>query len=143
MYIYTYQCLFQMGYSVVKILHKSLSTWCFPNNKCHEKSSWNYDRPSSDCASFSLYIVSVPSRKHFKPKPKRSHGNVSTEQSEFQPEFTISVPLKLYADAPVKSIGSSQSRGYTIRYVNWSMYLCVICIICTSHHLGTFMNRME
>ena len=52
----------------------------------------------------------LTSRKHFKPKLKRSHGNVSTKKSELQPDFTISVPLEQYVDAPVKSIGSLQSR---------------------------------
>ena len=103
MYIYTYQCLFQMGY---------LSKCCI-NLYQHDvfRTTNAMKNLLGIMTDLLLHLV------HFKPKPKRSHGNVSTEQSEFQPEFTIFVPLKLYADAPVKSIGSSQSRGYTIRYV--------------------------
>jgi len=66
----------------------------------------------------------LTSRKNFKPKPKRAHDNMSTE---------------LLDEAPVKSIGSLQSRIQGCQTIPSGMSKHVPLL----YHLGTFVSRME
>ena len=51
----------------------------------------------------------LTSRKHFKPKPKRSIPTRLSPELE-QPDYQISLPLEAYVDAPVNCLNSLLNR---------------------------------